>query len=59
MERLDYLARVQGINIFHDDSLKVDHYGTLDNPILVETITGERIVGCTGKLFNLIKNSFA
>jgi Cytochrome c oxidase subunit Vb len=51
LERLDYLARVQGINIYNDDALRVDHYGTLDNPIQVPTVVGERIVGCTGMAF--------
>ena len=49
MSRLEYLARVQGVNIFNEEALKVDHYGTLEDPILVETVSGERIVGCTGK----------
>lgn len=48
LERLEYLANVQGINIFLDEPLKIDAYGTLEKPVLVETVVGSRTVGCTG-----------
>ena len=48
VERLEYLAKMSGKNLWLMDPLKVDHYGTLDDPIIVESMAGERIAGCTG-----------
>lgn len=48
LERVEYLAQAQGINIFMNEPLKVDAFGTLEKPILVETLEGERVAGCSG-----------
>lgn len=49
LERLEYLADVEGVQLFlSSESLKIESKGTLKNPVMVETIQGERIVGCTG-----------
>jgi len=49
LERLEYLAEVEGVPLFlSSETLKIEAKGTLDKPIMVETIQGERIVGCTG-----------
>lgn len=48
IERLEFLAKLADRNIFLDEPLKVDHYGTMKNPIMVPSIYDERIVGCTG-----------
>lgn len=48
LERLEYLARMSGRNFYMMEPLKIDQYGTLDNPVIVESMVGERIAGCTG-----------
>jgi cytochrome c oxidase subunit 5b len=48
LERLEYLSRMSGRPLYLNDPLKVDHYGTLKNPIMVDSIEEDRIVGCTG-----------
>lgn len=47
-ERIEYLAKLTGKNAFLTDPLRVDHYGTLEDPILVESVVGRRLAGCTG-----------
>lgn len=48
LERLEYLAGLAGRSIFLMEPLKVDRFGTLKAPIPVESISGERMVGCSG-----------
>lgn len=48
LERLELLGKVAGRSAFLMEPLKVDHYGTLTDPILVDSVEGRRIVGCTG-----------
>jgi cytochrome c oxidase subunit 5b len=48
VERLEYLAKMSGKNLWLMEPLKIDHYGTLEDPIHVESMVGERIAGCTG-----------
>lgn len=48
LERLEYLAKISGRDIYLNSPLKVEQYGTLANPILVESIEDERIAGCSG-----------
>lgn len=47
-ERLEMLQELSGKQAFLDRPMVVDHYGTLKDPIKVDTIVGERLVGCTG-----------
>ncbi len=47
-ERVEYLSGLAGRSAFLMDPLCVDHYGTLADPILVESAVGRRLVGCTG-----------
>lgn len=48
LERLEYLANLAQKPIFLMDPLVVDHFGTLAHPIEVPSISGSRIVGCSG-----------
>jgi cytochrome c oxidase subunit 5b len=48
LERLEYLAEAEGVSLYIDEELRIEKRGTLKEPVLVETIQGERIVGCTG-----------
>lgn len=48
LERLQYLADLSGRRLFLLNPLVVDHYGTMDDPIWVESMAGKRITGCTG-----------
>lgn len=48
LERLEYLANLAQRPLFLMDPLRVDHFGTLANPIDVPSIEGSRIVGCSG-----------
>ncbi|KAM0682590.1 Cytochrome c oxidase subunit 4 [Mitosporidium daphniae] len=48
LERLEYLAKTHGINIFDNEWLPGDRFGTHGDPILVEATGDERIIGCTG-----------
>lgn len=48
IERVEYLAELTGRNVFLNEPLKINHYGTLANPIIVDSLYEERIVGCSG-----------
>jgi cytochrome c oxidase subunit 5b len=48
LERIEYLARMSGRPLYLLDPLRIEHYGTLKEPISVDSVVGERIVGCTG-----------
>ncbi|PJF17506.1 hypothetical protein PSACC_02683 [Paramicrosporidium saccamoebae] len=48
LERVELLAKLAGSSAFLMEPLKVDHYGTLKEPILVDSVVGRRLVGCTG-----------
>lgn len=47
-ERLELLGELSGRSAFLTEPLKVDHYGTLKDPIMVDSVEGRRLVGCTG-----------
>src|SRR5262249_17371514 len=46
--RLEYLSKMSGRPLYLMQPLNIDHYGTPDRPIMVDSVEGERIVGCTG-----------
>jgi len=48
LERLEYLSNLAQRPLFLMDPLKIDHFGTLAHPIPVQSISGQRIVGCSG-----------
>lgn len=48
LQRLEILATIARRQLFLKDPLRVDHYGTLENPIIVPSTEDSRIVGCTG-----------
>ena len=49
VERLEYLAEAEGVSVFlTDEALEIKARGTLEKPVLVPSICGERFVGCTG-----------
>lgn len=48
LERVELLGKLAGKSAFLMEPLKVDHFGTLKDPILVDSMVGRRIVGCTG-----------
>lgn len=47
-ERLDFLGGYSSTNPFLMDPLKIRKYGPLDDPHLVPSYVGRRIIGCTG-----------
>lgn len=48
LERLEYLSNLAQRPLFLMDPLKIDRFGTLKAPHMVQSISGQRIVGCTG-----------
>lgn len=48
MERIELLSKLAGKSAFLMEPLKVDHFGTLKDPIVVDSVVGRRLVGCTG-----------
>ncbi|GAA99723.1 uncharacterized protein L969DRAFT_77832 [Mixia osmundae IAM 14324] len=48
LERIELLGKLQGVDIFDMSPLKVEHMGTLKNPIMVASLDKSRTVGCTG-----------
>ncbi|KZT51993.1 COX5B-domain-containing protein [Calocera cornea HHB12733] len=48
LERLQLLGQIEGIDVFDQGPLEVTRMGTMADPIQVQTLTEERIVGCTG-----------
>ena len=48
LERVELLSKLAGKSAFLMAPLVVDHFGTLKDPILVDSVVGRRIAGCTG-----------
>lgn len=48
LERLELLAKLEGIELFDTKPLDASRIGTLADPILVESYDDYRYVGCTG-----------
>lgn len=48
LQRVEYLAKLADRNIYLNQPLKVDHYGTLQDPIMVPSLYEDRVVGCSG-----------
>ena len=48
LQRVEYLAKLADRNIYLNQPLKVDHYGTLQDPIKVLSLYDDRVVGCSG-----------
>ena len=48
LQRVEYLAKLADRNIYLNQPLKVDHYGTLQDPIIVPSLFEDRVVGCSG-----------
>jgi hypothetical protein len=48
LQRVEYLAKLADRNIYLNQPLKVDHYGTLQDPIIVPSLYDDRVVGCSG-----------
>lgn len=48
LERLEYLAGLAGRPLFLTTPLSAARFGTVQEPVAVESISGERIVGCSG-----------
>lgn len=48
LERLEYLANLAQRPLFLDQPLRPTAFGTLASPVPVPSISGERIVGCSG-----------
>jgi cytochrome c oxidase subunit 5b len=48
LERVELLGKLAGRSAFLMDPLVVDHFGTLKDPIHVDSVIGRRLVGCTG-----------
>jgi cytochrome c oxidase subunit 5b len=48
LERLELLGKLIGKEVFDLKPLSVDRIGTMDNPIVVDSMDDHRYVGCTG-----------
>ncbi|ANB15072.1 cytochrome c oxidase subunit IV [Sugiyamaella lignohabitans] len=48
LERLEYLGKLKGIEIFDDQPLDASRRGTIEDPIIIDSYDHERYVGCTG-----------
>lgn len=48
LERFEILGRLQGVDVFGQEPVESDRVATVDNPIVVESLYPQRIVGCTG-----------
>ncbi|WFD33995.1 Cytochrome c oxidase subunit 4 [Malassezia cuniculi] len=48
IERFELLGRLQGVDVFDQTPLDSSRVGTVADPIIVESMYPERIVGCTG-----------
>ena len=48
LERLEYLSNLAQRPLFLMNPLKIEKFGTLKEPVPVESISGHRIVGCSG-----------
>lgn len=48
LERLEYLANLAQRPVFLMDPIKIEKFGTMKEPVEVLSISGERIVGCSG-----------
>jgi len=48
LERIEMLAKLSQTQPFLMDPLVIDHYGTPTNPIMVDSMVGKRLAGCTG-----------
>lgn len=48
LERLEIIAKMEGVDIFDMKPLDASRMGTLDNPIMVKSWGDEQYAGCTG-----------
>jgi cytochrome c oxidase subunit 5b len=48
LERLEYLSNLAQRPLFLMNPLRIEKFGTLREPVPVESISGHRIVGCSG-----------
>lgn len=48
LNRLEYLAKVDGIDLFDDTPLIQTRKGTPDDPVIIDSYDRYRYVGCTG-----------
>lgn len=48
IERLELLAKAEGIDLFDDKPLIQDKKGTPDDPVIVDSYDTVRYIGCTG-----------
>ncbi|PWN25248.1 cytochrome c oxidase polypeptide IV [Jaminaea rosea] len=47
-ERFELLGRMQGVDVWGMQPLDATRVGTIKDPILVESLYPERVIGCTG-----------
>lgn len=48
LERLELLAKMEGIELFDSKPLVQDRKGTVDDPVIVDSYDPVRYIGCTG-----------
>ncbi|KAK9472701.1 COX5B-domain-containing protein [Dipodascopsis tothii] len=48
LERLELLGKLEGIDIFDQKPLDSSRIGTVAEPIVVDSLTHERYIGCSG-----------
>ncbi|KIY71499.1 COX5B-domain-containing protein [Cylindrobasidium torrendii FP15055 ss-10] len=48
LERLQLLGEIEGINVFDQEPLDSSRVGTKADPIVITSLSDNRIVGCTG-----------
>jgi cytochrome c oxidase subunit 5b len=48
LERLEILAKLDGVDVFDENPLPVTSFGTKANPVMVKAVDTQRLVACTG-----------
>lgn len=48
LERLELLAKMEGVELFDTQPLIQDRKGTMDDPFIVDSLDPVRYIGCTG-----------
>ncbi|CAO1628640.1 unnamed protein product [Jaminaea pallidilutea] len=48
LERFEMLGKLEGIDVFDMKPLDASRLGTIKDPIVVDSLAHERVIGCTG-----------
>nr|CAG8433249.1 9550_t:CDS:2 [Entrophospora candida] len=56
LERLEILAKLDGVDIFDENPLPVASFGTKTNPVIVKAVDTHRLVACTAVWISVDKD---